>query len=514
MFIQKILCIGNESESSDNLTTLLAQSFNTTNHGLISTPNFTPATPGYYHTSVVDLTPGEIVKISDKFDRILMLDQTRESYTHFKTLFTTVRLMHDLEVLGIDVDYRTVKSAKNIIHWREYLQKNKSFCFHPFLAIINDLDSTILCPKAKQLGKGEKVITLTKLEDIGDWQTEPAYLDIRNKMAAGELLPKHCQSCYVCESKGEESTRQYETLEWAEKMSLTSVDDFFAVKNPVFYEIRPSNKCNVMCRTCDDGHSHLIQREWKKYKTIPLVSDQWTLSGTSIQDINFESAERIYFGGGEPTIMPEFYEFLRKATEAGHTDFELEIGTNGMKFSNTLLDLLDPFTDVNLAFSFDGYDRVNDYIRWGTDFGTVVRNAHILQERGHKISLQTVFSTYSITRLHEVFEFYDREFPKSGALVQVANWEDDMFSPLNNPCSELVIKSMRRCQETNIYYMSGRSIKSLVDLVIDQYSSPNHKINVERLRKFYDFNDKLDSFRNSQLGDYIPELEQARSLYL
>jgi organic radical activating enzyme len=468
----RILFLGNETADTDLRVTELAKKDSTVNHGLVSNPVQDISLEGYYHTSVVDLTPGDIINLADKFDKVIMLDQPKENYKHYKAVITTVRLMFDLEDLGINVVYRDNQVAKNIIHWKEYLQTNKSFCFHAFLAVINDVGSTVLCPK--------KLTPLAKLEDIVDWQTDPNYLNIRNKMAAGELIPDRCQDCYDREEEGQESTRQFETIEWAEKLSLHSVDDFFAVKNPTFYEIRPSNKCNIMCRTCDDGHSHLIEREWKKHGTIPLLD--WKFVNTPVNNINFESAERIYFGGGEPTIMPEFYDFLRKAIELGHTDFELEIGTNGMKFSNTLLDLLDHFSDVNLAFSFDGYKRVNDYIRWETDFDTIVRNSHMLQERGHKISLQSVFSMYSITRMHEVFEFYDSEYPISGALVQVAGGQNDIFMPYNHPCPDLVVESMRRCQQTKIYYMNGRSVKSMVDLTLDYYSNPEYKVDVDLLR--------------------------------
>lgn len=500
----RILFLGNETADTDLKVTELAKKDSTTNHGLISSPLQDISAGGYYHTSVIDITPGDIINLAGKFDTVIMLDQPKESYKHYKAVITTVRLMFDLEDLKINVIYRDNQVAKNIIHWKEFLQKNKSFCFHAFLAVINDLGSTILCPK--------KALPLAKLEDIVDWQTEPNYLDIRNKMAAGEPIPDRCQDCYDREAEGQESTRQFETIEWAEKLSLHSVDDFFAVKNPTFYEIRPSNKCNIMCRTCDDGHSHLIEKEWKQHGTIPLI-ESWKFVNTPVENINFESARRIYFGGGEATIMPEFYDFLRKAIELGRTDFELEIGTNGMKFSNTLVELLDHFSDVNLAFSFDGYQRVNDYIRWGSDWDTIVRNSHMLEERGHKISLQSVFSMYSITRMHEVFEFYDREYPISGALVQIGTGLDNMVLPYNHPCPELVVESMRRCQQTNIYYMNGRSVKSTVDLILKHYSNPKYKVDIELLRKFYEFNDKLDSYRNSRLGDYIPELEQARKIY-
>ena len=36
--------------------------------------------------------------------------------------------------------------------------------------------------------------------------------------------------------------------------------------------------------------------------------------------------------------------------------------------------------------------------------------------------------------------------------------------------------------------------------------------NIDSLKQFFEFNDKLDQSRNIKLADYIPELEQARKL--
>lgn len=501
-FNKKILVLGNETANTDDMTSSMAKDSNSINHGLISNPTFLIEEMGYYHSSLGDLSAGDIVHISNRFDSIVMLDQPKETYPHFKSFMATVRLMQDLESLGIDVTYQN-KSTKNIIYWKNLLKENKSFCFHPFMALINNSGSTAICPKND--------LPITKIDQIEDWQTDLHYNEIRNKMLAGELMPERCHDCYSREAEGQESTRQFETLEWAQRMSFNSIEDFTKIKSPLYYEIRPNNLCNILCRTCDSAHSHLIEREWKTIG-IPIVENH-SFATIPFDMINFEDVKRIYWGGGEPTVMPEFYEFLQKCIDIGKTDFELEIGTNGMKYSNKLVKLLDNFTNVNFAFSFDGYKKINDYIRWGSEFNTIVKNSHMLINNGHKISLQTVFSMYSISRMHEVFEFYDQEYPGIGALVQVGGGQDDINLPYNHPCPELVIDSMKRCQQTKVYYSNGRSVRSMVDLLIDHYTNPDYKINIELLKKFYENNDKLDKSRNSQLGDYIPELQQARGTY-
>jgi hypothetical protein len=52
-------------------------------------------------------------------------------------------------------------------------------------------------------------------------------------------------------------------------------------------------------------------------------------------------------------------------------------------------------------------------------------------------------------------------------------------------------------------------LKSLVDGLISHYRSDTG-VDQEKLKLFFEFNDKLDNSRNIKLADYIPELEQFR----
>jgi sulfatase maturation enzyme AslB (radical SAM superfamily) len=251
----------------------------------------------------------------------------------------------------------------------------------------------------------------------------------------------------------------------------------------------------------------------KEFKTLGIPIKQLAFTNTPFNKINFNTVERIYLGGGEPTVMPEFYEFLRQCIENKSTNFELQIGTNGMKYSDTLLNLLDNFSQVCFSTSFDGFKEINDYIRWKSNFDVIVANSRIARKRGHVVSLQTVYSMYNATRLHTLFDFFDKEFPESSLLVQVANGFDDIFLPYNHPCPDMVIESMKKCKETKIYYSNGRSLKSMIDLMLDYYQRPDYTVDVVKLKKFYDYNDKLDQSRGSKLKDYIPELAEARKIY-
>ena len=504
MFNKKILCIGNETKLTDWLVSTLSIQNATVNHGLISTSKFTPDKPGYYHTSIADIPAGDIVlNLATKFDLSVMLDQPVDLYPHWKSFVNTFRLMIELEQKGAVTQFRDNVGNKDILYWYNLLNTNKSICLYPFINLINDYGSAVMCQKNAN--------PLTKIESIVNWSTDPAFMPIRNNMLAGLQIPDKCQTCYEREEEGGESARQFESLEWAIHLKLSNKKDLKNIKSPVLYEIRPSNKCNIMCRMCDDQHSHLIEEENKRL-SIPVKTDLWKMQDFPYNKIDFGTVKRIYWAGGEPTIMPEFYAFLRRCIDQKQTNFDLSIGTNGIKISDTLLKLLKEFPRVNFSISFDGYEKINDYIRWGSDFNTIKNNCQRILKEGHHLSFQTVFSMYNATRIHEVYEFYDREFPGYNTLVQPAGPVDSHLGPWHNPLREQVLESMYRCKETQIYYNGGRNTNSLVNEMINRFKNYDYDPNF--LTKFFRYNDQLDQARGSQLGDYIPELEQARSLIL
>jgi len=495
----KVLFLGSNSPDSDLQTEKFAKENNTVNHGLITDISINIQL-GCYHTSIVDVYAGGIVKLAKQFDKIILLDQPLEEWSHWKTLLSTFKIMVELEKLGYQTEFRSNDNTQSIQFMSDLLAKNKSFCMYPWMHLLEEYGDVLLCSKTK--------LPIKKLKDLDDWQSDADFNLIRQKMLQGEQL-NHCQLCYKEENLGFTSTRVHESLDWAVKMNIKSLDDLNKITLPTYYEVRPGNKCNLQCRMCCPENSDLIEEEFKRinfnYPSYPKIWGNYD----HIDVENISSGTRIYSTGGEPTIMPAFYDFLQRCIDAGRTDLDITLNTNGQKVSDKLINICKQFDDVNFSFSIDGFGKVNDYIRWGSEWQRTVDNAKRLRDNGFYISLECIPSLWNITNLHLLYEFYDREFPSSTVFLQQVYWPDGTMNVFNHPNSKLVVESLEKIKQTKMYYTDARDNKSMIDSLLAHYSK-DPEPNVYWLTKFFNFNDMLDQSRNVKLVDYVPELEDCR----
>ena len=503
MFKQKILCLGTNDSSTDLAVNNLAQAYKTINHGLLDTIN-TDIDVGYYHTSVADLSSGEIVKLAEKFDKVRLLDQPRSEWSHWKILLTSYKVCLELEQKGIRVDYRHNKNTKSFnTFYKLTHSENSSFCIYPFVLLTEDQGHVTTCARSST-----KIVD--SIEAVGDYKTSPKFQEIRSKMLRGEKVLPHCRTCYEYEKKGIESSRQFETMDWVSKLELESLEDLEKLEHPNYYEIRLSNKCNLMCRSCRPEHSHLIEKEYKIHNIEhprPLPFKFSSFSHVDIKSLNNKS--RIYLTGGEPTVMQDFYDFCEQCIELDHTDFDFTIGTNAQTFTPKFWKTINHFSNMNFSVSVDGYGKYNDYQRWKSDFETVMANSKKLEEQGHNVTFLVVPGIFNVTNLHLLFEYFDTHFPRTALYVQINH--NELQSAYNHPNPELVIESMKKCQQTKIYHSDGRSCKTTIDSILAYYSK-DPTLNIRLLERFFEYNDKIDLARNVKLKDYIPELDQGRSL--
>lgn len=495
------LFLGNESEDTDQRVSVLADQNNTINHGLISTGDFIPSKDGYYHTSVVDLSQGEIFTMSMQFDEIELLDQPAEEWSHPKVLTGTLRVCQLIKDDNRNVTYRENNNVKHLIE-RQSILNNPSFCIYPWINLVDQHGDIYLCSRSD--------VRMYYKDDLSDWTTNPDINYVREKMLKGEKLPNHCQTCYGYEDHGIESYRTYETNDWLALLDINSYDDLKKIDHPYYYEIKVNNKCNLMCRMCTPEYSHKIEKEIKEFDIPIYFHKKYDHTGAQLDRIQIDKLDyrsRVYFSGGEPTIIKEVYQFMEKCIDQGRTDFQMTFGTNGQTFSDKFMELCSHFNNITFAVSLDCYGKINDYWRWGSKWEDIIANMHMAEDQGHLISIQNVPGIYNVTNLHLLYEFLDKEFPMVNIYTQL-NYER-IQSAFNHPRADLVVKSMEKCMQTNMYYCDGKSTKTAIDSLHKHYLN-NPGFNKEDLKQFFIHSDALDAARGCKLGDVIPELEACR----
>jgi sulfatase maturation enzyme AslB (radical SAM superfamily) len=353
---------------------------------------------------------------------------------------------------------------------------------------------------------------VTKLSDMKNWKDDPGYTVVRNKMLKGQKIP-NCTACYDQEAVGENvSIRRHETIEWAALLHLKSINELKDITSPSYFELRFSNKCNITCRSCSGHFSHLIQKENDQIKDekFQTIVDKQAFSSTGGDElIQWDNIKRVYIGGGESTVQPELYRFMRKCISNDNTDFEFRIGTNGVRISDKLFDLFKHFKNLTFSLSIDGTPKVDEYIRWGTEANDKYSNMQRLKNQGHPIALNFVMSIWNISHIGEILQYFDKAYPGSPVHMNKAGYNGDIISPFLFPDKDVVKESIAKAKKTQVYFSNEQRTKFLIDSV-DKFYSSDKSVDFEKLKKFFYYNDTLDRVRGVALKDYIPELERCR----
>lgn len=382
------------------------------------------------------------------------------------------------------------------------LKQNKAFCILPFIHIhVSEKNDIKLCCLA------DDDVPIKKYSNDFDFAADPEYQEIRTKLLAGERIP-HCKNCYKYEDGGAESSRIRDTVEWVKKLNLESAEAL--APELIYYDIRNDNLCNLSCRMCIPQFSSQLVKEYKTLGWI-LEGDQTEPRSFGFNNVvDLATVKKIYVAGGEPSLMPEFRKFLKRAVEAGRTDIEIRISTNATNLNQEYRELLSHFTNLDIICSIDGYDQVNKYIRWPADWPTITENIIELHKITPRVAFNVTVSVWNIARLSELVEFFDSTFDRPVILLnQVMHPPEQQFETF--PDKALAIADLERIKLSKSYRTDRHAgLRSKVDFFIKGLRESD--VNLANLKKFFIYNDALDQSRGVRLADYIPELEAARSL--
>jgi sulfatase maturation enzyme AslB (radical SAM superfamily) len=115
--------------------------------------------------------------------------------------------------------------------------------------------------------------------------------------------------------------------------------------------------------------------------------------------------KQVYFAGGEPLLIKEHKIFLEEIIRQGYADKILvRYNTNGLLVNDEIIELWKKFKKVKVGFSIDAVGDRNWYIRYPSDWATIERNLHKLDNTPDNIqvSIATAIQILNIKHLPEL----------------------------------------------------------------------------------------------------------------
>jgi sulfatase maturation enzyme AslB (radical SAM superfamily) len=237
-------------------------------------------------------------------------------------------------------------------------------------------------------------------------------------------IPKSCTKCYEEESKGVVSKRMWETGTWirdginVSELVEQTAKDGTVLDKLVYLDLRLGHTCNLKCVMCSPHDSSQWVSDHKKIYPIfqaKELKDQMKWDRKEFNNKWHENPDfwkemyaqipnlkQVYFAGGEPLMIREHKWFLEEIIRQGYADRILvRYNTNGLLIDDEIIEIWKQFKLVKVGFSIDAVDQRNYYIRYPSDWDTIIKNLHRLDNTPDNIqvSIATAIQILNIKHL-------------------------------------------------------------------------------------------------------------------
>lgn len=377
-----------------------------------------------------------------------------------------------------------------------------TFCILPFMHLATSASGNLrVCCNStpgenfilKEDGSPYKIYK----DDIREAWNSDTYKTIRRQMLNSER-PNMCVRCFREEDSGISSARQAWNQKWQEDKAYIE-DTPFKIK---YIDLRLGNLCNLRCRMCNPYASNQWLKEWH------LISDKLSLEEHNrLKQMDWpnnekmwenlipllDTVEEVYLTGGEPTIIKEQHKILDYLIENDIASrVRIKYNTNLTNIPEALVNKWVKFQRVQLNCSIDAVGELDRYIRYPSDWDTIVKNFNMLSKaKNVYIEIHCTVQMYNILRL-----------------TKLINWAEPYnfkiyFNILNHP-DWLNIRVLPqplkiRVEEKLKDYYHLPKVKGIVD-----YMNANDWSHL--LDTFFDKTHQLDMSRTESLQSLIPEL--------
>ena len=440
---------------------------------------------------------------------------------------------------------------------------SNTFCILPWIHFATRPNGDMrLCCSANASGAGENhTVGLVKNETgspanfgrenpMRAWNNE--YMrSVRTTMLSGEI-PASCTKCFDEESKGVASKRVWETGSWmvdgvdiAELVKQTE-EDGTTPERLLYLDLRLGHTCNLKCVMCSPHDSSQWITDHKKLYPIfqaRELKEQMAWDAGSFNNKWHENPEfwkemyaqipnlkQVYFAGGEPLVIKEHKMFLEEIIRQGYADkILIRYNTNGLLITDDIIDLWKQFKKVKVGVSIDGVGERNRYIRYDSDWNTIISNLQKLDSTPDNIqvSIATAIQILNIKHLPDFAKWkVEQNFRKinlqnivdgteaGGGLFNMHLLYIPTFLSIKLLPEQDKLEVREKFKELETWlYSNYRQDQDYWEknpygwkrwqAILDFMNSEDHS---DQLPAFKEYIEKLDGLRNTNFGETFPEL--------
>lgn len=413
---------------------------------------------------------------------------------------------------------------------------------------------------------GSQTVKIEDLHTLGSdiILNSPLEREKRARMLLGEKVPS-CNSCWVIESRKANSprvkaNRSLESFQsdlaptstLVKKLQKQNHTDRIKTlsDHPVTYskstnmlEIVLANTCDMKCMYCSHQYSSKWAQERLQFGEIkaeqlsselPKPMDELKAVFLDwFREEGWESVKYINFLGGEPSLIPEFYELSQvigqTLKERGRKDVVFSVVTNlnstpqvFEKLVKHVKCLSEYYSEIDINVSIEAVGKKAEYIRYGLDWERWKQNFENLCANLHepcRISLQMATNLLSVSSLPElirycwsIYERYQVPIHLRQNMVSIP----EAHSPL------LLTSSFVSYLTETAQFIDSK--KAIVDPLIKsefgewgRYSNfltamgrviSSHELNADEKKLIREFFKKYDQRRNLNISEVFPEYSE------
>lgn len=350
---------------------------------------------------------------------------------------------------------------------------NKTYCPYPFIGVSLQADG-VTFPCGQYMDESK----FPKTQSIEDARNNHMQV-MREKMLNGEH-DKGCQ-CPTEEAVGITSMRQ-------SAIDRYGIQPFGKIK---VAEIFFDNVCNLKCRMCASPYSHLLYEDEKQIYGETLSPTKY-VRNTKYKDIDIHNLEEVKIYGGEPLMNKEADEFFKQILLDGNIkNLSINMSTNGtvLPMPNVLEAFLN-CKELQINISIDGFNELNEYIRCGSNWDTIVKNLQFFDSLHDKrigytrIQIHSAIGIYNVNMINELDNYIKEKFPRFIKTRQMIQFP--VFLNIQN---------------------ASKEYKDLISpLLDDEMNRYMYNGNNDYFSHFVNYHKSLDKLRNKELKNKNPLL--------